>query len=104
MDIASIFACFVITILFLVIVAAIVALGSLPGRIAKGRNHPHTEAINAASWIGLALGGILWPLAFVWAFLPLGDSSSNVIGEVESLRKQVAQLQAEIASLKNPTA
>lgn len=104
MDVASIFACCVITILFLVIVSAIVMLGSLPGRIAKGRNHPHTDAINAASWIGLALGGIFWPLAFVWAFLPFGNSTSAADGEVETLRKQVAQLQAELASLKNPSA
>ncbi|QDU74272.1 Inner membrane protein YiaW [Bremerella volcania] len=101
MDIATLFAWFVIAVLFSVVVAAIVGLGSLPGGIAKQRNHPHADAINAASWIGLALGGILWPIAFVWAFIPFGKSNSTGDGEVESLRKQVAQLQAELASLKN---
>lgn len=104
MDIASLFACFVIAILFLVIVAAIVFLGSLPGRIAQGRNHPHVDAINAASWIGLALGGVLWPVAFVWAFVPFGNSTSAEGSEVETLRKQVAELQAELASLKSASA
>ena len=104
MDFASLFACFVITVLFLVIVAAIVALGSLPGRLARQRNHPHADAINVASWIGLALGGILWPVALVWAFVPLGNSTSTENAEVDSLRKQVAELQTELASLKNASA
>lgn len=104
MDLATLFAWFVMTVLFLVIVAAIVALGSLPGRIACKRNHPHADAINAASWIGLALGGILWPIAFVWAFVPFGNSTPAANRELETLRNQVAQLQAELASLKNASA
>jgi len=104
MDIATLFAWFVMGVLFLAIVAAVVALGSLPGDIAKRRQHPHAEAINVASWIGLALGGILWPIAFVWAFIPFGHSSANEAGEVASLRKQIETLQAEIATLKNTSA
>ena len=49
------FAWLVLAILFLVAVAIIVALGSLPKKIATGRNHPQVDAINACSWIGLAL-------------------------------------------------
>ena len=39
-----------VVIVFLVIgiAAAIVALGSLPGKIARGRNHPWPDAVNAA--------------------------------------------------------
>ena len=96
MDFATYFAWFVIAVLFFVIVAAIVALGSLPGNIAKQRNHPHATAINAASWIGLALGGITWPLAFI----PFGASPGSAESEVERLREQVAQLQAELATVK----
>ncbi|MEW4562111.1 DUF3302 domain-containing protein [Bremerella sp. JC770] len=104
MDFASVFALFVITILFAVIVCAIVALGSLPGKIAQGRNHPHVDAINVASWIGLALGGIFWPIAFIWAFIPMGRSGAAEGAEVDALRKQVAQLQEELATLKNASA
>ena len=66
-------------------VQVVVTLGSLPGQVAKQRDHPQTAAINIASWVGiatLALGavvggtdatsfilmGILWPVALVWAF------------------------------------
>ena len=57
-----------IGMLFVIVVAAIVFIGSLPGKIAKKRNHPQVDAVNAASWIGLAALGALWPIAFVWAF------------------------------------
>lgn len=100
MDPAMLFACFVLTLLFLVTVAVIVALGMLPGRIARARNHRYADAINAASWIGLALGGILWPFAFVWAFFPGDDEQSTENQQTAALRQQVDQLQAELASLK----
>lgn len=99
-DFATLFAWFVIMILFTVFACAIVVLGSLPGKIAAKRNHPHQEAINVASWIGLLLGGILWPLALVWAFIPLGGAAESE-SEVTRLRRQVADLQAELASLKS---
>jgi len=104
MDVATLFAWFVIAVLFLVVVAVIVTLGSLPGHIARQRNHPHVDAINAASWIGLALGGITWPIALVWAFIPFGQATSSDDGEVTALRKQVAQLQTELASLRKTSA
>lgn len=60
------------TIVFMAIgaAAAIVVTGGLPGKIARRRNHPWPDAVNIAGWIGLATG-ILWPLALVWAFLPV---------------------------------
>ena len=42
------------------ITAAVVVTGSLPGKIARQRNHPWPDAVNVAGWIGLATG-ILWP-------------------------------------------
>ncbi len=100
MDIATLFAWFVIAVLFIAVVSAIVALGSLPGHIAKQRSHPHAEAINAASWIGLALGGVLWPIAFVWSLIPFVYSVSARDREVETLRSQVAELQAKLDTLE----
>tara|TARA_A100001391_G_scaffold186139_1_gene155127 strand:+ start:924 stop:1178 length:255 start_codon:yes stop_codon:yes gene_type:complete len=76
-DFATFFAWFVIALLFCVFVAIIVALGSLPKKIAMKRNHPQVDAINAASWIGLVCGGIGWPIAFVWAFLKSGNAGYN---------------------------
>ena len=44
----------VIFVIIVPIAAVIVALGPLPGKIAQKRGHPHPDAVNAASWIGLA--------------------------------------------------
>ena len=44
-------------------------LGSLPGKIARSRNHPQAEAITVCGWLGLLLtGGLLWVVAMVWAY------------------------------------
>ena len=115
-DFATYFAWFVIAILFFVVVAAIVAIGSLPKRIAVKRNHPQVDAINAASWISLAFGGLAWPIAFVWAFLRAGDAGRPAGGDepqtsrdatqvvtsetLRELRQQMSELRAELASLK----
>src|SRR5207244_4354129 len=69
MDILDIFAFVVLAVLLATGVVIIVALGSLPGAIARKRGHPQAAAINVASWLGVATLGILWPLALIWAFL-----------------------------------
>ena len=62
------FAFLVFAILIAVALIVIVKLGQLPGQLARKWGHPQASAINAASWIGIATGGLLWPLAFIWAF------------------------------------
>ncbi|MFN3152478.1 DUF3302 domain-containing protein [Bremerella sp.] len=81
MDMILVFAWIVIALMFCALVAAIIVLGSLPGNIARKRNHPHVDAINATSWIGLALGGLFWPVAFIWAFIPFRQDACVKPGE-----------------------
>jgi len=50
-------------------VVIVVTVGSLPGQIARKRGHPQAAAITAAGWLGLVTGGLIWPLALIWAFL-----------------------------------
>ena len=70
------FAFVVFAVLILVAVVIIVSLGKLPGQLAQKWGHPQAPAINALSWIGIATGGILWPIAFVWAFVnPIAGKS-----------------------------
>jgi hypothetical protein len=63
------FAFVVFAVLIFVAVFIVVSLGKLPGQLARKWEHPQAAAINAASWIGVATGGLLWPLAFIWAFI-----------------------------------
>jgi hypothetical protein len=58
------FAFVVFAVLIFVGVIIVVNLGKLPGQLAHKWNHPQAGAINAMSWIGIATGGLLWPVAF----------------------------------------
>ena len=62
------FAFVVFAVLTFVGVIIVVTLGKLPGQLAQKWGHPQAAAINAMSWIGIATGGLLWPIAFIWAF------------------------------------
>lgn len=72
------FAFLVFAILIAVAVIVVVKLGQLPGQLARKWGHPQASAINAAGWIGIATGGLLWPLAFIWAFItPMSRPASR---------------------------
>jgi hypothetical protein len=78
------FAFVVFAVLIFVAVFAIVGLGKLPGQLARKWEHPQASAINAMSWVGIATGGLLWPVAFIWAFTnPLGVRTATPRGASE---------------------
>ena len=109
-DFATYFAWLVFALLFLALVALVVWLGSLPKKIALKRNHPQVDAINACSWIGLAVAGAGWPIAFVWAFLrsgPVGHDSSGRdpdLPESGSRPEEIIRLRDRVAELEHQLA
>jgi hypothetical protein len=40
----------------------------LPEKIAHQRHHPQFEAIRTLCLLSLIFGGLLWPLAWIWAY------------------------------------
>ena len=40
----------------------------LPEKIAEKRGHPQADAIKTLCLLSLAFGGLLWPLAWLWAY------------------------------------
>jgi hypothetical protein len=40
----------------------------LPEKIAHNRHHPQTKAIQTLCLLSLVFGGLLWPLAWLWAY------------------------------------
>jgi hypothetical protein len=40
----------------------------LPEKIAHKRHHPQRDAIHMLCLLSLAFGGLLWPLAWLWAY------------------------------------
>ena len=60
-----------IVVLILVPVVAIVVfwlVHVLPERFAEKRHHPQAQAIQVLCLLSLLFGGLLWPLAWLWAF------------------------------------
>ncbi|MFT5299894.1 MAG: uncharacterized BrkB/YihY/UPF0761 family membrane protein [Mariniblastus sp.] len=71
------FALIILIVLLITILAVIVGLGMAPGLIARKRNHPQSDAISVCGWFGVLTGGILLPIAFIWAYYKT-DAASNV--------------------------
>ena len=40
----------------------------LPEKIAERRGHPQADAIKTLCLLSLVFGGLLWPIAWIWAF------------------------------------
>ena len=60
-----------IFVLFVVPVGGIVVfwlLHVMPEKIAERRGHPQTDAIKTLCLLSLVFGGLLWPVAWLWAY------------------------------------
>jgi len=92
---------FVVLIVLLVLIGVIVVyLGTLPGKIAKGRNHPQAEAINVASWLGIITAGLLWPFALIWAYIRPHEQSAAASSEkLMSLESRIEALEEQVRDL-----
>ena len=64
----DLFALIVLLALTAAVLGGAIMLGMMPGRIARSRGHPQTEAIAICGWWGLLTLGLLLPLAFIWAY------------------------------------
>src|SRR3954453_3904727 len=49
-------------------IGAFLAVHILPEKVAENRAHPQLDAIKTVCLLSLVFGGILWPLAWVWAY------------------------------------
>jgi hypothetical protein len=104
------------------IVAPVVGIGVfllihiLPEKIAEKKQHPQAKAIQVLCLLSLVFGGLLWPLAWLWAYtrpvlhkMAYGtdrvahdhengghpSSDEEEAEELEQLRKRVAELEAK---------
>ncbi len=87
----------------------------LPEKIAHKRQHPQQEAIQVLCLLSLVFGGLLWPLAWLWAYSkpvllqdgvrhrqarkPRGRTRRGGGTEAGSLRNDVARVRADLEKL-----
>tara|TARA_R110000850_G_scaffold64247_12_gene144449 strand:- start:402 stop:743 length:342 start_codon:yes stop_codon:yes gene_type:complete len=72
--------------ILLVLLGVVIALklGALPGKIAEQRGHPQVDAIRVCGWIGLITAGLVWPVAFIWAYtVPSGLKPKSEEAEIQ---------------------
>ena len=85
----------------------------LPEKIAEKKRHPQTKAIQCICLLSLCFGGLLWPLAWLWAYTkPVlhkmaygtdvdeshghhGEKVTKEESEIENLRARLAELEAK---------
>ena len=61
-------ALFVLFIVPVVLIVLFWLVHILPEKIAHKRHHPQFEAIRTLCLLSLVFGGLLWPLAWIWAY------------------------------------
>jgi hypothetical protein len=57
----------ILVFIVLTLVYGIIAIHDIPYEIAKARNHPHQDAIEAAGWVSLFTLHAIWPFLWIWA-------------------------------------
>jgi len=85
------------------VVASILWLAGLPGRIAFARKHPDAEAVKLLGWAGF-LPVVPWIQAFVWAFKPTEtiDIRRFPKQEAEAIDADMAQLSKKAVPIVIP--
>lgn len=80
----------------------------MPEKIAHKRHHPQTKAIQTLCLLSLVFGGLLWPIAWLWAYtkpvahkLAYGtDKGDEFFHEAEARMRAGAPMEAELAHVK----
>ena len=112
-SVAGFIAWFAFIIVPPVLIGVFLLVHILPEKVAEKRRHPQLGAIKCLCLLSLCFGGLLWPIAWLWAYSkpvlhkmaygtdvddshekPAGKKSD--ISELEQLRTRVAELEAEI--------
>ena len=111
--IADVIAWFAFIIVPPVLIGVFLLVHILPEKIAEKKHHPQLGAIKCLCLLSLCFGGLLWPIAWLWAYTKpvlhkmaygtdVDDSHEKPIGkesaikELEQLRARAAELETEI--------
>jgi len=65
---ATVLAVFILFVVPVVLIVLFWLVHILPEQIAHKRHHPQFEAIRTLCLLSLVFGGLLWPIAWIWAY------------------------------------
>jgi len=105
-------ALFVIFIVPCVVIVLFWIVHVLPEKIAHKRHHPQRDAIQTLCLLSLVFGGLLWPIAWLWAFTkPVGyrvaygtDKHEDYYHEMAEKHREGGLLGEEILHLREDLA
>jgi hypothetical protein len=111
-SVANVIAWFALIIAPIVLITVFLLVHILPEKVAHKRRHPQLGAIKCLCLLSLVFGGLLWPIAWLWAYskpvlhkmaygTDVDDShekpgGKSATSELEQLRARVAELEAQI--------
>jgi Protein of unknown function (DUF3302) len=83
----------------------------LPEKIAEKKMHPQTKAIQCLCLLSLCFGGLLWPIAWLWAYtkpvlhkMAYGTDVDESLGhhgeKVKEEENEIGKLRARLAELE----
>ena len=96
-----------------VLIVAFLAVHIIPEKVAEKRHHPQLGAIKCLCFLSLVFGGLLWPIAWLWAYSKpvlhkmaygtdvteshghAGEEAAKEENELERLRARVAELESK---------
>ncbi len=88
----------------LAVLGLVIYLAGLPGRVARTRAHPQSEAISVLGWVGLPLGIAPWLIALIWALSQRADADATGVGYRHHLREismHVDRLEELVSSMES---
>jgi CBS domain containing-hemolysin-like protein len=109
-SVANAIAWFALIIAPIVLITVFLLVHILPEKVAHKRGHPQLGAIKCLCLLSLVFGGLLWPIAWLWAYskpvfhkMAYGtdvDHSHQQTGREESATTELEQLRARVAELE----
>ena len=93
---ADIIALVVIFVVPAIVIVLFWIVHVLPEKIAHKRHHPQRDAITTLCLLSLVFGGLLWPLAWIWAYTkPIGYRLAYGTDKHDDYYDEMAEKQRE---------
>ena len=112
--VANVIAWFALIIAPPVLIGSFLMVHIIPEKVAEKKRHPQLGAIKGLCLLSLVFGGLLWPIAWLWAYskpvlhklaygTDVGEPHGHEAKEGTEKQKELEQLRARVAELDAET-